>query len=173
MRSIRWATFLVFGTALVLWTVLTPSSQLVHAQGGAVGSNGTSIANEQFTDAPAMHGDTVWNDTATYCFNFSATVCVTMECCEQYWIARLELWEDDTFSDDFVGACDYVTFECGETPAANCHQMSCEICGLGTAFHNLCGTGSDWEMEIRTSTSCACGDDNIDPPDWELDQPNS
>lgn len=174
MNKSRLMAIGLFVASLIVWHALGAVGTILQAQGGASGNNGTSIANEQFDDWPANHGYSyVASDGNIYCFTFSATICCTMECCEETWSARLELWEDDTISDDFVGYCDWQEFECGSTPAENCHRMQCEVCMTGTELHDRCGTGSDWEMEIRVSTSSACGDDHIDPPGWELAQPNT
>ncbi|MCB9933527.1 MAG: hypothetical protein H6841_08910 [Planctomycetes bacterium] len=113
------------------------------------------------------------NDGNDYPFAFEYTMAVPEECCPytKKWIYTTECWEDDTFSDDFIG------------PIESLRNPSCTVLSEfrsvaqsweGTYMHDTCGTGSDWEMEYwYDSASPTCGlDEDTDPSDWQLEQPN-
>lgn len=116
---------------------------------------------------------TVYNDSNYYVFPFTYTMAVNPECCKDgySWAYTTECWEDDTFSDDFIGIVGGNTVECG-APYSDAQTPA--VTWQGTYMHAQCGTGSDWEMEYWfDSMSPACGSDlDIDPADWQREQPN-
>lgn len=127
------------------------------------------IINGLITDGPGI----VYDNSDYNTFRFTYTMAVNPECCRRgaSWAYTTECWEDDTFSDDFVGTIDTaVTVSCDNLSDIKDTLTTWQ----GSAMHAQCGTGSDWEMEYWfDSYSPICGaDTDTDASGWQREQAN-
>jgi hypothetical protein len=119
----------------------------------------------------------ITDETMVY-YKMSVTVEWEVGCFPTH--VKLKMYEEDTFSDDFIGDGILGEQENPGDPSSifgGSHLFEDYICTSGSDLARKAGAagepGSEWELEVRVCYTLDGGGrwHEIDPPGWEFDQP--